>query len=342
VQNDCRTWARACQSCQRYKVSRHTLTHLGDFTPLAARFLHVHVYLFGPLPTSVGYTYCLAAVGRFTRWPEVIPIPDITADTVASVLLTGWISRFVCPQTNTTGQGRQFESQIFQSLARMCGIQPARTTAHHLAANGPVERFHRTLKAVIICHADQQWTEALPLVLLGIGTAYKVGLRASVTELVYGEPLRIPGELLTPTAEPVDPAHLITELRRHMARLRPVPAPRHTSPSTFVHSDIERCTHVFLRQETTRRALEPLYSGPYQVLSWRATALQLLVRGRPVTVSNDMVKPAYSLKGTDRGRIFNPPAATTPAAAPSVTPPQPSRRTTRSGRHIHFPARLNI
>jgi cleavage and polyadenylation specificity factor subunit 1 len=104
------------------------------------------------------------------------------------------------------------------------------------------------------------------LVLLGIRTAYKVDLQASVTELVYGEHLRIPGELLTPTAEPVDPAHLITELRQHMARLRAVPAARHTSPSTFVHSDLERCTHVFLRQDTTRRALEPPYSGPYRVL----------------------------------------------------------------------------
>jgi hypothetical protein len=58
-----------------------------------------------------------------------------------------------------------------------------------------VERFHRTLKAAIMCHADQQWTEALPLVLLGICTSFKADLQASVAELVYGEPLRIPGEL---------------------------------------------------------------------------------------------------------------------------------------------------
>jgi cleavage and polyadenylation specificity factor subunit 1 len=44
----------------------------------------------------------------------------------------------------------------------MCGIQLSRTTAHHTAANGLVERFHRTLKAAIMCHAEQQWTEALP------------------------------------------------------------------------------------------------------------------------------------------------------------------------------------
>jgi cleavage and polyadenylation specificity factor subunit 1 len=203
----------------------------------------------------------------------------------------------------------------------MCAIQLARTTARHPAANRLVEGFHRALKAAIMCHADQQWTEALPLVLLGIRTAYKENLHASVVELVYGKPLRITGELLTPTAEPVDPAHLITELRQHMARLRPVPAARHTSPSTFVHSDLERCTHVFLRQGTTRRALETPYSRPYLVLSRRVKTPHLLVRGRPVTVSNDRVKPAYTLIGTDRWRNFNPPVATSPAAAPSATPP---------------------
>jgi IS30 family transposase len=61
---------------------------------------------------SGGYKYCLSAVDRFTRWPEIIPIPHITAHTVARALLTGWISRFSCPQTITTDQGLQFESHI--------------------------------------------------------------------------------------------------------------------------------------------------------------------------------------------------------------------------------------
>jgi hypothetical protein len=67
------------------------------------------------------------------------------------------------------------------------------------------------LKAAIICHAEQQWTEVFLLVLLRICTPFKVDLQASVAELVHSEPLRIPGELLMPTVDPMEPAHLNTQ-----------------------------------------------------------------------------------------------------------------------------------
>jgi cleavage and polyadenylation specificity factor subunit 1 len=240
---------------------------------------------------------------------------------MAGALLSGWISRSGCPKKITTDQARQFESQLFQSLARMCGIQIAR---HRRLARGPT--------------VDRGASLGSPR----NSPAYKEDLQASVVELVYGEPLRITGELLTLTAEPVDLANLITEVRQHMSRLRPVPAARYASPFTFVHSELEKCTHIFLRQDTSSRALDPPYSGPYQVLPRREKTVQLLVRGKPVSVSTDRVKLAYILNGTDRGNNFNPPAATTAAAAPPATPPQPFPRTTHPGSHIHVPVSLNI
>jgi cleavage and polyadenylation specificity factor subunit 1 len=287
-----------------------------------------------PLPTLAHYTYCLTAVDRFTSWPEVVPIPDITADTVACALLTGWISCFSRPQTITTNQERQIRSQLFHSLAKLCSIQLSWTIAHQPAANGLGERFTRTLKAAIMCHADQHWREALPLVLLRIRTVFKEDLQESVAELVHGESLRIPGELLTPTADPLDPAHLITELLHYMARLRPVPAAHHASPVTLVHSDLEKCKHVFLHQDKICRALQHPYGGHYQVLSRKEKTLQLLMRGRPVTVST----PPYMLNETDCGTTtFNPAVDTTPAIAPSTT----ASRTNCTFRTTHtFPCSL--
>jgi hypothetical protein len=193
-----------------------------------------------------------------------------------------------------------------------------------------------------MCHADQHWTEALPLVLLGIRTSFKADLQASVAEIVCGETLRFPGELLTPNDHPVEPEHPITQLSQHMARLRPVPVTRHVNPGTFIHKDLTNCTHVFLRKDSTRRALEPLYSGPYQVLSRKDKPLKLLVRGKPFTVSADRVKPAYIFNEDESGHTISQPADTaTPTKTPSDIPTTPSTtKTTRSERHVHFPNRF--
>jgi hypothetical protein len=114
----------------------------------------------------------------------------------------------------------------------------------------------------------------------------KEDLQASVAELVYGKPLRIPSKLQKVTADPVDATHLITQFRQHIAHLRSVPAACHASPATFMHYGLYNCSQVFLWQDTTSRALEPPYSGPYQVLSQREKTLRLLVHGWPITIIN--------------------------------------------------------
>ena len=158
-----------------------------------------------------------------------------------------------CPQNITTDQGRQFEPQLFQSLAIMCGNNLSHATAFRLAANGLVERMLRSRQAIIMWRAQERWTEALSLV-LGMCTAFK-DLQASVSELVYGEPLRIPGEHLAAPPTIGDLSELITQPLHHFEQLRPVPEARHALPDVFVHKDLADSTHVFFRQGEEWRPL---------------------------------------------------------------------------------------
>jgi transposase InsO family protein len=229
IRRDCREWVRSCLACQRSKVYRHVSAPIGTFQLPRVRFQDVHIDLVGPLPISQGYRYCLTAVDRFTRWPEAIPLQDITAETVAKALLSGWISRFGCPVKIVTDRGRQFESALFKLLSQIAGFQHYRTTAYHPCCNGLVERFHRQFKAAITCHADSTWVESLPLVLLGIRSAFKDDLKSSSAELLYGEPLRLPGEIFAPTSEQdIDFTDYLSRLRKFSADLQPVPASRHS------------------------------------------------------------------------------------------------------------------
>jgi hypothetical protein len=119
-----------------------------------------------------------------------------------------------------------------------------------------VERLNRQLKAAFMCHANEHWAEALPLVLLGICSARKEDLKASSAELVYGSLRRLPEEFfaLSP-AEYTDVTDFVSRLRVYTGKLRSIPASRQSAPSTFIFKDLVTASHVFLRHGALRGAL---------------------------------------------------------------------------------------
>ncbi len=78
MQKDVRECARNRLRCQRPKIHHRNKIPIGSFETPDAQFSHVHVDIWGPLPSSKNYRYILTIVGRFTRWPKTIPLVDLT------------------------------------------------------------------------------------------------------------------------------------------------------------------------------------------------------------------------------------------------------------------------
>lgn len=190
IRQDCTNFVRHCIPCQKSKIVRHNKAPLSQFLVPNERFSHINIDIVGRLPESKGHCYVLTIIDRFTRWSEAIPMPNMTTETVARNLISGWMARFGVPVNITSDKGGQFISNLFRDLNNLLGVNHFKTTSYHPQANGLIENWHRTLKSAIMCHQSPNWFDKLPIILLGFRATYKEDLKATPAEMVYGTTLR--------------------------------------------------------------------------------------------------------------------------------------------------------
>ena len=347
IKVDCRLWARNCLQCQRSKVSRHVSAPIGSFAPPSARFKHVHIDMI-VMPSSEAHRYCLTMVDRFTRWPEAVPMPDQEASTVARIFYDNWISQFGTPLRITTDQGRQFESHLFKHRNRLLGTTHLRTIAYHPAANGMVERFHRQLKAAIMCHDDERWTQYC-WVSAQPGKKILKGLRQTncmVSLCACRENSSVRSTTQTTQTMTTHSSKSFESTCRACDQVVQLATERAKFSSSKTMPPQSRSSFAMMARNTC-------YSipcdGPYKVVQRNDRTFVVEVNGRNVTISIDRLKPAYTMSDDPGHEDSNKDTgySGTNRKEPAMDPP-PTHRTeapraqvaTRAGRHVRFPDRL--
>jgi len=79
---DVKKWCSECATCARSKVTTQPTLPVESKPIPEGRFAHMHMDIVGLLPTtSSGFSYLFPMVHRTTRWPEVVPLKCISAQT---------------------------------------------------------------------------------------------------------------------------------------------------------------------------------------------------------------------------------------------------------------------
>ena len=104
------------------------------------------VDILGPFPWAVGgYRFLYVAIDKFTKWPEVTLVVNITKKS-AVAFLKSIVCRFGVPNRIIADNGTQFKSRLFQEYCEDIDIQLYfASVAHPAAMDRSREQMQRSL-----------------------------------------------------------------------------------------------------------------------------------------------------------------------------------------------------
>jgi transposase InsO family protein len=100
----------------------------------------------GPLPVTPRHNkYVLVMIEHFSKWIELVALPDKFSEGAAYSFLDCVLNRFGAPAEVLTDQGREFLGE-FQTLCEQAMIDHRTTSKDHPEADGLGERMVQTVK----------------------------------------------------------------------------------------------------------------------------------------------------------------------------------------------------
>ena len=217
MRRDITRWTKGCIVCATQSVGRAVRPPLTPI-PVAGPFDRVGVDVVQFPKTSRGNQYAVVFMDYLTKWPEVFAVSDQTAATIARLLVEQVVSRHGVPRELLSDRGRAFLSGLMQEVELLLGFKKVNTTAYHPQTDGLVERFNRTLTAMLAKSVEKrgpEWDERLPYVLFAYRACQQASTQESPFFLLYGRDPKLP----TPAALSPTVTRAIAELKEYGTEL---------------------------------------------------------------------------------------------------------------------------
>ena len=136
----CERWVNACLACLQVKDPMKMKFPLksvesSEFNEVV-QIDHQKICM-----TESGYNQILVIIDHFNKLAEAVPCQTASAEETCDHLITHWISRYGCPMTFQSDNGKG----LTRELMKRSHIAQAHSTTYHSQTNGLVERQNRTL-----------------------------------------------------------------------------------------------------------------------------------------------------------------------------------------------------
>ena len=272
----------ACIKCKQFNKTAHKQAPLHTRPVITEPYEEIALDIIGPLPRSKqGHRFALTAICMASRWPEVYPLKNIEAESVANALIE-FLSRNGIPSKILTDQGSQFMSNIMTQTCQILGITHITTVPYRPQGNGILERFHGTLKPLLAkTTADgMDWVAFLPLALSAIRSVPCRSTGFSPAELVFGKNPRNFLDIIfegwaNPSYSSVDVVSWVHQLNEKLELLRDT-ATFTNQEARFKQNDHKAKSRslrkykpgdlVFTRIPGCRAVLQASWEGPFKIL----------------------------------------------------------------------------
>jgi hypothetical protein len=167
--------------------------------------------------TSTGNVYIMIMIEHFSKWVELIALPDKSSHSTNQAFLQQVLSRFRAYVECLTDQGSKFRGK-FQDLLDHAFIDHRRTSRDHPQADGLAKKMVQTckkgLRKICLTGNKKDWDLALPYVAMG----YKMSKHAFLSHfspyfLLFGRNPIPPSSITTQMDQVVDLDSLATWAR---------------------------------------------------------------------------------------------------------------------------------
>ncbi|KAK9539596.1 hypothetical protein VZT92_004693 [Zoarces viviparus] len=153
LEEETRTYVRACTTCARNKASHQPPMGLLRPLPVPQRpWYHIAVDFVTGFSPSDSNTVILTVVDRFSKAAHFIPLPKLPSARETTDLLVQHVVRLHgIPADIISDRGPQFSSQLWKAFCHTLGATASLSSGFHPQTNGQTERLNQELEAILRC-----------------------------------------------------------------------------------------------------------------------------------------------------------------------------------------------